>query len=109
MMVENSPVIVETDLSQYNNSGRPNDVAERLRPKNIEKKKIPIQQLFGKTPEVIYVLPSDYLRKIRIPESNLHKFVQNGGYVIPFYTTREQWRRDVEGMVTRQRQYAMAV
>jgi len=109
MMVEGCPVIVETDLSQYNNSGRLNDIAEMLRPEKIEKKKRPMQQLFGKPPEIIYVIPSDYLGKIRIPESNLHKFVQNGGHIVPFYTTREQWRRDAESMVAQQRLYAVAV
>ncbi|GEM_PF-5995927 len=95
LLVEGHPVIVETHLSRYRGC-KPHCLAYQLRVDTIARKKKHVVRLLGCSPEMVYVIPKEYVGKKETPESIMAEFLQRGNHIVPFPMNRQQWRAEAE-------------
>ncbi|MDP1694174.1 MAG: hypothetical protein Q8L34_01410 [Candidatus Woesearchaeota archaeon] len=98
MFVDNVPVVVETHIAKFNDIRR-SGVEQVLRRQMIDKKKEYVAQLLGGQPEVVYVIPENYLTNIQVPTLRIARYVQAGNHIVPFPMDRRTWRTWAESVV----------
>ncbi|MBS3144001.1 hypothetical protein J4208_00280 [Candidatus Woesearchaeota archaeon] len=98
MLVNDIPVIVETHIAKFNNSKR-NGVEQVLKESLIEKKKEHVAKLLGGQPEIIYVIPENYLVNVQVPTFRIARYVHAGNHIVPFPMDRRTWRTLAESVV----------
>jgi hypothetical protein len=94
VMMQGTPVIIETHLGNYdkNKGGKKCSLQHKLREAQVNMKVKPTRALCN-TPNVrlVYVVRREFTKNKDIPESNMYKFISNGGIIVPFARKNEEW------------------
>ena len=103
ILIGNLPVVLEIKLAKWHRSANkykgPSNIGTKynLNPDFYNKKLEPIRNLFGSDVGYVMIISQDYYYKRTNSRVNsiYHNFVRDGGIVMPFYTDRQSFRRDV--------------
>lgn len=92
LIINGTPVIVETHIASYRRTGD-NNVAEKLKPETIERKRKYIHHLLDKRPEIVHVLSEEQVRRnAQNGSTMLAQYLAAGNYVVTFPWNRHEWR-----------------
>jgi len=98
IFVGDKPVVMEIGIMGW--KGR-NGLKHRFRPENIENKLSPLKKVFRTDIGYVHIIPQNmyYNKDKGNVKSNYGQFQQNNGLVVPFYTDRYTFRREVTQLV----------
>jgi hypothetical protein len=97
MQIEGEYIIVETHLGNHKSGNR--GINGRVRKERTEEVIQSCEIYTGKRPSLIIVIRKDLMYLAKREGSAINAFVQRGGGIVPFYTTKEGWQKDVGSLV----------
>ena len=93
MRIKGVYVIVETHVGNYKPGSK--GIGKLLRKDRTDKVLGYGEAYVQKRTSMIVIIPQNLMRLANVDESNVSHFLQRGGRIVPFYTTRDQWQKDV--------------
>lgn len=96
MRINGEYVIVETHVGKYKPGNK--GIGVHMRLERVNRILNYGESFAGKRPSMIMVIAQEQMGLGRVAGSNIGKFLASGGRIVPFYTTRDQWQRDIDAI-----------